>query len=148
MDHITHLSHLGQYFKIFSLHMHFVTITHNSCNVQGKSMPENPTGLYLWFMDADLNSFRDMTLPVKGYVRGTTPYGHDYIPSHVPRHKEQEYIWSMGGNLNSFQDIWKRTRDHIIWSWSAYMHYQMLLDTRNKSIYMVYGWESQRFSIY
>jgi hypothetical protein len=25
-------------------------------------------------------------------VHGTTPYGHDYIPSHVPRHKEQGYI--------------------------------------------------------
>jgi hypothetical protein len=36
-----------------------------SCNVQGRSLPGNPTGLYLWFRGGNLNSFRDnRTLPI------------------------------------------------------------------------------------
>jgi hypothetical protein len=143
MVHIAHPSHLGQYLKIFSLYMHFIFIcghNKNSCNVQGRSLSRNSTALYLWFRGGDLNSFRDnKALPVcgGGGFRGTIPYGHDYIPSHVPWHKEHKYIWSVGWDLNGFQDIGALPvyggRDHSIWSWPTY--HQMLLDTINKNIY-------------
>jgi hypothetical protein len=43
--------------RIYFLLWHLYTI---ACNVQGRSLPGNSTGLlYLWFRGWDLNSFRD-----------------------------------------------------------------------------------------
>jgi hypothetical protein len=65
---IAHLSHLGQYWRIFSFYMHlfsFMTFTHNIlCNVQGRSLPGNPTGIYMWFRGGDLYCFWFMAFPV------------------------------------------------------------------------------------
>jgi hypothetical protein len=83
---------------------------------------------------------------LKGDVRGTIPYGHDYIPSYVARHKEQLYIRSMGGNLNGFKDTGALlVRDHSVWSWSAC--HQMLLNTRNKNIHGLWVRISTVFNI-
>jgi hypothetical protein len=35
-----------------------------SSNVQWKSLPGNPTGLYLWYRGGDRSSFRDKAFPV------------------------------------------------------------------------------------
>jgi hypothetical protein len=68
MGHIAHLTRLGQYWNIFFfLYAFYFFCGHYtiSCIMQGRSLPGNPTGLYLWFRGGDLNSFRDnRALPV------------------------------------------------------------------------------------
>jgi hypothetical protein len=108
MDHIAHLSHLGQNLKIFFLYMHFIFFSglNKQFNVTckgGRCLGTPQACICDLGVGISVSEIIEHFLFIlRGDVRGTTPYGHDYILSHVPWHKEQEYIWSMGGDLNSF----------------------------------------------
>ena len=77
----------------------------------------------------------------------------------APHHKEQEYIWFMGGDLNGFQDMHFMKRAGGAYpggtqgsmSPNAAYHKELQYiwfmggDLKGTTIYMVYGWGSERF---
>jgi hypothetical protein len=122
MGHIAHLSHLGQYLKIFSLYLLWPLYT-ISCtgNVLGMSLPGNPTGLYLWLGGEDLNSFRDnKVLPVP------VPWDH-FVWSWPTYHQmlldtRNKNMYGLGMGISTVfktfgHFLYQGKQDHSVWSW-------------------------------
>jgi hypothetical protein len=102
---------------------------------------------YIWFRGGDLNILEIIGhFLFKGDGAGPPYTVMIYIPSDATWHKDQEYVWFRVGISTVFEKFGHFLFVCFFFGGGTYL--LMLLDTRNKNIYLVKVWRIQSFSRY